>query len=100
MAFTGFVRRDHRKNATANIDQFGRGGGGLINSARQRGPPNPGLQRRGRGHEARQNDENYSDTTTHEPDGERPKKRLSYIGWIWVAGQMKVPAAVARASTL
>src|SRR5439155_14057539 len=41
----------------------------------------------------------YSPAITHTPDGERPEKRLSYIGTTCVAGQRNVPAPVARAST-
>ena len=43
--------------------------------------------------------QHYSPETTHKLDGERPEKRLSYIGTTCVAGQRNVPAAVARAST-
>jgi len=43
--------------------------------------------------------EDYSEATAHWLEADRPKNRLSYIGTIWVAGQMKLPAAVARAST-
>ena len=34
---------------------------------------------------------------THTLEGDRPEKRLSYMGATCVAGQRKVPAAVARA---
>ena len=72
----------------------------LLNALRQRRPADtdfPGG--RGAGKD-RKDGQRYSDTTTHVDDGERPKKRLSYIGCIWVAGQTNVPAAVARANTL
>src|SRR4029453_8035096 len=44
-------------------------------------------------------EENYSPEITHRREGDNPEKRLSYIGTTCVAGQRKVPAAVARPST-
>jgi hypothetical protein len=43
--------------------------------------------------------QNQSAKMTHMLEGERPGKRLSYIGATCVAGQRNVPAAVARAKT-
>jgi hypothetical protein len=43
--------------------------------------------------------QNQSAEMTHTLEGERPEKRLSYIGATCVAGQRNVPAAVARAKT-
>ena len=41
--------------------------------------------------------QNQSAETTHTLEGDRPEKRLSYMGATCVAGQRNVPAAVARA---
>ena len=39
--------------------------------------------------------QNQSAETTHTLEGDRPEKRLSYMGATCVAGQRNVPAAVA-----
>src|SRR5271165_7617767 len=93
---SGLRRANLRNLAPVVIEQSECARDGSLQFVRQRQPPN---QKSGCSRRDREPKKSYSPDTTHTLEGERPEKRLSYIGTTCVAGQRKVPAAVARANT-